>query len=300
MVGSPPAVLPASAPDLEGAYRFCRAYTRGRAKNFYYAFAVLPPAKRRAIYAAYAFAGHIDDVADGDLPLEAKMAKLAEYRRRLRACYEGDRQEPLFAALGDAADSFAIPRDYLEELVNGVEMDLTIRRYRTFEELRQYCYRVASVVGLICIQIFGHEPHPQAGEFAVDMGIALQLTNIMRDVKEDAQRDRIYLPLDEMERFGYEERELMGNEQTEAFRRLMAFQAERAQAYFARGRRLLPLLSPRSRMCVNVLQGVYFDLLRRIEKRGYDVYSERVGLSSREKLLLIGKLWLQALWPARS
>lgn len=285
-------------PDLEQAYRFAQGYAKARAKNFYYAFAVLPPEKRRAIYAAYAFAGHVDDVADGDSPLEAKMRDLAEYRERLAACHAGTRGEPLFMALGDAADRFAIPRRYFEELISGVEMDLTVHRYRTFDELRQYCYRVASVVGLICIQIFGYRPHPRAHEFAVDMGIALQLTNIMRDVKEDAARGRIYLPLDELERFGYTERDVMTSEYNGAFRRLMAFQAQRAREHFAHGRRLLPLLPTRSRLCVNVLQGVYSEILSRIEGRDYDVFSERIGLSGREKLFLIGKLWLQALRPA--
>ena len=299
--GSAPAVgVPSSRSvtppaELESAYRFCQDYTRSRAKNFYYAFAALPPAKRRAIYAAYAFAGQVDDAADGDASLEAKTHELVEYRRRLDGCYHGQRQEPLFVALGNAAERFALPREHFEELVNGVEMDLTTYRYRTFEELRPYCYRVASVVGLICIQVFGHRPHPRARDFATDMGIALQLTNIMRDVKEDAERGRIYLPLDELERFGYSEAELLRGDYNEAFRLLMAFQAERARGYFASGRRLLPLLSLRSRLCINVLQGVYFEILRRIEERRYDVFSERVSFSDREKLTLIGKLWLQAL-----
>jgi phytoene synthase len=290
-------VSTASAVDPGQAYRLCRAYAKARAKNFYYAFAVLPPAKRRAIYAAYAFAGHVDDVADGDSHLEVKMRELAEYRQRLADCYAGVRDEPLFVALGDAADRFVIPRRYFDELIAGVEIDLTVDRYRTFDELRQYCYRVASVIGLICIRIFGHRPHPEAEQFAEEMGIALQLTNIMRDVKEDAERGRIYLPLGELERFGYSEADVMASEYSEAFRRLMAFQAERARTYFAGGRRLLPLLPTRSRLCVNVLQGVYREILKRIEDRRYDVFSERVGLSGREKLLLIGKLWLQALRP---
>jgi phytoene synthase len=297
-VGAPSSCPIASPAEVERAYRSCQAYTRSRAKNFYYAFAALPAPKRRAIYAAYAFAGQVDDVTDGDAPLEAKTRELADYRRRLDACYAGQRPEPLFIALGDAADRFSLPREYFEELISGVEMDLSTYRYRTFEELRQYCYRVASVVGLICIQTFGHRPHPQATDFATDMGIALQLTNIMRDLQEDAGRGRIYLPLDELERFGYSESQLLRGDYNEAFRELMAFQAQRARGYFASGRRLLPLLSLRSRLCINVLQGVYFEILCRIEERRYNVFSERVSFSDREKLTLIGKLWLQALRPS--
>jgi len=282
-------------PAVRDAYRFCQAYTRHRARNFYLAFAVLPPPKRRAIYAAYAFSGHLDDAADEEGPLDAKARRLADHRRRLRDCYEGRRPDPLFLALGDAIDRYAIPRDYFEALLDGIEMDISITRYSTFDELHRYCYRVASVVGLICVGVFGHRPHPEALDYAVDLGVALQLTNILRDVREDAERGRIYLPLDEMERFGYSEADLLAGRRNGALRDLMRFQVARARDYFERGRLLLPLLDRRSRMCVNVLQGVYGRLLDRIEERDYDVFQGRVSLSTGEKLALIARLWLQAI-----
>lgn len=285
---------------LADCYAFCRSYTRQRAKNFYYAFAVLPPAKRLAIYAAYAFAGHCDDVADEPGDPADKAARLAAYRAQLRDCYQGERRSPLFRALGDAIDRFETPARYFEDLLAGIEMDLTTDRYATFEELRQYCYRVASTVGLICVSIFGHKPHPEVEQIATDMGIALQLTNIMRDVREDAERGRIYLPQEDLRRFGCREETVRSGQADGPFRALMAFEATRARAYFASGRRLLPLLDARSRMCVNVLQGVYFEILRRIERRRFDVLSQRVSLSGSEKIRLIGKLWLHALRAGRA
>ncbi len=281
-------------PYLDAAYAFCKAYTKERAKNFYFAFSILPKEKRRAIYATYAFAGHVDDIGDDPLPLSDKQRRLADFRARLDGCYEGRREDPLFLALGDAIDRFAIPKEYFDELANGIEMDFAINRYKTFDDLKQYCYRVASMIGLLCIQIFGYRPHPEAKDWACDLGVALQLGNIMRDVKEDAIRDRIYLPLEDLQRFGYSEEELMASKLTPAFREMMTFEAQRAREFFASGRKLLPLLDLRSRMCVNVLQGIYTEIVDRIEQRGFDVYSERVSLSTPEKLKSIARLWYEA------
>ncbi len=287
-------IAPSPPPYLDAAYAFCQAYTKERAKNFYFAFSILPREKRRAIYATYAFAGHVDDVGDDPLPLPEKQRRLADFRARLTACYEGRREDPLFLALGDAIQRFDIPKDYFDELANGIEMDFSITRYKTFADLKQYCYRVASMIGLLCIQIFGYTPHPEAKQWAEDLGVALQLGNIMRDVKEDAGRDRIYLPLEDLERFGYRQEDLLASKLTPEFKDLMAFQAQRAREYFASGRKLLPLLDMRSRMCVNVLQGIYTEIVDRIEERGYDVFSERVSLSTPEKLKSIARLWVEA------
>lgn len=283
-----------SAAALADAYAWCRAYTRERAKNFYYAFAILPRDKRNAIYAAYAFSGHVDDIADELTDRAEQERQLAEARARLRACYEGEREGPLFTALGDAIDRFEIPASYFEELVNGVEMDFTIKRYATWEELHRYCYRVASMVGLICTSIFGTRPHPEAERYAVDLGVALQIVNIMRDVREDAERGRVYFPKDELASCGLTPEDILACRYDERFVALMRRQGERARTYFASGRRLLPLLDLRSRMCVNVLQGVYAEILKRIEARRYDVLSARVGLSGKEKLSAIARLWARA------
>lgn len=286
----------------EAAYEWCRAYAKERASNFYYAFAILPPAKRNAIYAAYAFSGYVDDIADELTERGRQEREIARARERLAACYAGERAGPLFTALGHAVDRFPVPRQHFEELVNGVEMDFTIDRYETWAELRRYCYRVASMVGHICVAVFGAKPHPRAGEFATSMGIGLQIVNIMRDVREDAERGRVYFPAEELAAHGLTADDILACRYDERFAAMMEAQGERARRHFRRGRHLLPLLDVRSRMCVNVLQGVYFELLRRIEGRGYDVLGERVRLSGREKAATIARLWAGAalLGPARS
>ncbi len=280
--------------DIAPAYGWCKQYTKERAKNFYYAFAILPETKRNAIYAAYAFPGLVDDIADELTDRAEQERQLAGARERLRACYRGERDDRLFVALGGAIDRFSIPIDLFEELVNGVEMDFTINRYATWDALSRYCYRVASMVGLICTSVFGTKGHPRACEYAIDMGIALQIVNIMRDVREDAARGRVYFPADELAAHGLTADDILACRYDTRFASMMRAQGDRAHEYFRRGRRLLPLLDLRSRMCVNVLQGVYAEILGRIEARDYDVLTDRVSLSGREKMTAIGKLWLQA------
>ena len=286
----------------EEASAWCRAYTKDRASNFYYAFTILPARKRNAIYAAYAFSGYVDDIADELTDRARQEREIALARQRVAECYAGERQGPLFTALGDAVDRFAIPHEYFEQLISGVEMDFTIDRYATWPDLLQYCYRVASIVGHICVAIFGAKPHPRAGEFATSMGLGLQIVNIMRDVREDASRGRVYFPTDELAAHGLTADDILACRYDERFAAMMAAQGARARHYFALGRNLLPLLDVRSRMCVNVLQGVYFELLKRIEARNYDVLAERVRLSGPEKFAAIGRLWAGAalLGPARS
>jgi phytoene synthase len=290
-IASPSSTTPTG---LDDAYAWCKAYTKERAKNFYYAFAILPETKRNAIYAAYAFSGYVDDIADELTDRGEQERQLAAARDRLRRCYAGDRQGPLFTALGGAVDSFHMPPEFFEELVNGVEMDFTINRYQTWDDLYTYCYRVASMVGLICTSIFGTKPHRNARDFAVDMGIGLQIVNIMRDVKEDAARGRVYFPADDLAAHSLTDADILRGDYDERFAALMRQQGERAHVYFRSGKRLLPLLDLRSRMCVNVLQGVYAEILKRIEARNYDVLTERVNLSGREKMAAIAKLWAQA------
>ena len=282
--------------ELELAYDHCQRIAKEHAKNFYYAFRTLPPRKRRAIYAAYAFCRHCDDVADEEMPLDEKRRLFAETRGRLAESLDGRSDDPVFAALAGATREFDIPAEYLEEIIQGVEMDLTWTRFQNFEELRNYCYRVASVVGLLCIEVFEYTD-PNAKEHAIDLGLAMQLTNIMRDVKEDAERGHIYIPLDEIASFGYSEQQLMDGVVNDEFRNLMAFQAERAGRYFESGRRLLPLLAAESRACPAVLHGVYSALLNRIVASRYDVFQRRIGLSKAEKLFIMTKLWAANLIP---
>lgn len=285
---------------LEQSHAECRRIVREHARNFYYSFIALPRQKRRAIYAVYSFCRLCDDAVDEpSLSVDEKLHRLAEIRQLLKEASTTASTHPVFMALADAVARYRIPLRHFQEVVRGVEMDLTTRRYATFEELRTYCYRVASVVGLICVEIYGYR-EPKVRDYAVDLGLAMQLTNIVRDVQEDLERDRIYIPLDEMERFGYSEEELKAGVVNETFRHLMAFQAARARDYFHKGLRLLPYLSPRSRTSPAVLAALYEKILERIEARGFNVFDGRVGLSGREKYLLTAKTWLKSLLPAHA
>ncbi|MGH2364506.1 MAG: presqualene diphosphate synthase HpnD [Chloroflexota bacterium] len=281
-------------PALASAYAHCRDVTRQEAKNFYFGFISLPPEKRQAIYAAYAFSRECDADSDDDAPRAAKRDAIERTRQRLEQVYAGQGSDAVLLALQDAVARYAIPKAHFEELLAGVEMDIDVNRYATFEQLRRYCYRVAATVGLISLQIFGYRD-PRAPEYAADLGIALQLTNIMRDVREDAERGRIYLPLDELQRFGCSEEDLLQHRCSAAFRQLMAFQAQRARQFFASGTRLLRLIDVRSRACTATMGGIYLHILQRIEARDYDVFESRVSLSAPEKLRLIGHTWVDCL-----
>ncbi len=285
------ASVTAALPSLDEAYRSCETVVKERAKNFYFAFLTLPRKERLAICAVYAFCRACDDYSDDDLELQRKLESLEEHRRLLHEAYEGRPANSAFLALHDTVERYGIPLQYFDEIIDGVLMDLTVSRYATFDELYKYCYRVASVVGLVCIEIFGYTD-PKAKAHAVDLGIAMQIVNIMRDVREDAERDRIYLPKEDMERSGYSEKDLFSGVVNGPFDELMRMQSQRAREHFQKGRLLLPLLSPRARACPAVLQGLYSELLGRIETRGYNVYGSRIRLSTREKIWLAGKIWL--------
>lgn len=293
--------------SLSDAYAECRAFTKRRATNFYYAFASLPRDKRNAIYAAYAFAGTVDDAVDEAGSRELRLQRLAEARDILDRAYGEQSAGPghdlggwLALALGDAVSRFEIPKPYFLDLTAGMEKDLGRRRYETYEELLDYCYQAASVIGLICVEIFGYDRSRAdlVRSAAIDMGHALQLTNIMRDVQEDAARDRIYLAQEDLRWHGYNDADVIANRYNDEFRSLMADYAERAYALYDSGLRLIPLLNgPRSRMCCNGLQGVYRRVLTEIVKRDYDVYSARVSPSKAGRLLLLFRLWIGGAKP---
>ena len=278
------------APSLEEAYAYCTDLTRSRARNFYYAFITLPKEKRKAIYAAYAFCRLSDDYSDEEIPVDEKSALLSGLHEQLDEAFDGATDSEVFVALLDASNRYGIPKDYFHEIIKGVEMDLVNSSYATFEELYQYCYRVASVVGLACIEIFEYTD-PKAREYATDMGIAMQLTNILRDIEEDCGRGRVYLPQDELAQYGVTEESLQAGDTGSEFRAMMVEQVSRAREYFERSAALLPLLKPRSRLCPAVLRALYSAVLDRIEARDYNVFGERVSLSSREKLAITAKVW---------
>ena len=282
--------------DLAAAYEHCRLLTRTQARNFYYGFITLPPARRRAIYAVYAFCRLCDDAADETNDPDEQLRRVGDQRRLLEQALDGEPGGPVYTALADAIGRFSIPGRHLREIVNGVEMDASKTRYRTFAELEGYCYRVACCVGLVCLEIFGYED-PGARRHAIDLGMAMQLTNILRDIAEDAGRGRIYLPLEDLERFRLTEPELLAGPAGERFRDLMRFQVERARAYFDTARQLLPLLPVLSRACPAMLEATYSRLLDRIEERDYDVYRGRISLGTAEKLLLAARIWPRVLAP---
>lgn len=282
--------------QLKDAYEECRLITKREAKNFFYAFITLPSQKRRAIYAAYAFCRHCDDAVDLDIPRKSKLEALSSLRNQLEAAYRDRPQGAVFTALAHSAQTYGIPEEYFQDVISGVEMDLTKNRYETFDELRLYCYRVASVVGLICLEIFGYKD-AKAKEHAIDLGLAMQLTNILRDIQEDLNRDRIYLPQQEMKQYGYSEEDLRIGVRNDAQRRLMAFQVQRARDYFQEGVKLLPYLSPRSRACPAVLAQLYVHILDRIKGNDFNVFNGRISLSGREKVLVTATTWLKSFLP---
>ena len=281
--------------ELSAAYRHCQALTKREAKNFYYGFMLLPARQRRAIYAAYAFARECDDIVDAGLPVKEASARLAAQRELLDRCLAGSPQGPVFLALADAVRRYGIPHEYFYRLIEGVEADLTVSRYATFEDLKRYCYLVASIVGLISIEIFGYDGGAVARGHAADLGIALQLTNILRDVQEDLQRDRVYLPEDELVRFGYRADFLRQEVANEAFHKLMAFQVARAELYFEQGRSLLPYLPRRARACVSVMAGIYHTILEDISRRPETILRQRVSLGTGQKLALAGRELVRSL-----
>jgi 15-cis-phytoene synthase len=265
-----------SAVSVEAAYAAVERITRHEAKNFAYGIMVLPRAKRQAIAAIYAFARWVDDVADGELPPEEKRAELEQ----LRVALDGDPGDPVFIALRDARERFSIPREPLAALVDGGLQDVDQSTYPDFAELRGYCEKVAGAVGLACVPVYGSDDV----EHAMVLGIALQLINIVRDVDEDRQLGRVYVPQDELAAFGIEELA-----PSPEFRELMAFQAERARTYLAEGLRLLETLDRRSALCVRTFAGLYREMLDRIEAGGFDVFGEKTRLSTPRKLAVMAK-----------
>ena len=279
---------------LDKAYQYCTRLTKKEARNFYYAFITLPSKKRKAICAIYAFSRLCDDIADEHSPLKYKVDELNNLRAQLKDSYAGKPKGQVFYALADCSSQFKIPIEYFEDIIEGVEIDLKKTRYQDFTELKSYCYKVASVVGLICINVFVYT-RLEAKEYAINLGLAMQLTNIIRDIKEDAELGRIYIPLDELSYFGYSEEELIKGLETEAFYKLMSFQAKRAREYFAKGYLLMPLLPIRSRACPAILAGIYSALLDKIEREKFKVFHTRISLNLTKKLLIMIGLWIQSL-----
>jgi phytoene synthase len=266
--------------EAEAAFRSCEEITRRAAGNFYYGIRLLPPDKRRAMCAVYAFARRVDDVGDGSLPADEKERRL-ELARADLASLTHDSPDPVLAALGHARERFPLPMSAFGELIDGVTMDVHGRRYDRAEELEVYCRRVAGSIGRLSVAVFGTSDAPAASARADDLGIGMQLTNILRDVREDGSRGRVYLPREDRERFG-----CAGDLAAAPPRNLEAlvrFEAHRARAWFVTGLELLPMLDSRSRACVGAMSDIYRRILDRIERRPGDVLRGRIALPASEK-----------------
>jgi phytoene synthase len=267
----------------EAARRYCAQITRHQAANFYYGMRLLPPPKRDALFAIYAFARRIDDIGDGRLPAERKRLLLDEAAQSLDRDPGGDL---VMVALRDAEHRYPLPRQSLLDLIDGVRMDVAGTSYESFGELVVYCRRVAGSIGRLCVAVYGSKD-ASAGQLADDLGVALQLTNILRDVREDADRGRIYLPREDVARFGALGPQTIGP--------LVAFQAARARDWYARGLELTPLLDRRSAACVLAMSGIYRRLLDLIESDPPAILERRVALSTATKLAVAARSLLGAL-----
>jgi len=274
---------------LDDDFARCAEITRRSSSNFYYAFMLLPADRRRALYSVYAFCRFIDDIAD-DESVRGAAALLARWREELDRVYDGTPTRAISRALSDSVTRFNIPHRLFDEVISGVEMDLERKRYATFDELRLYCYRVASAVGLICIEIFGYQ-NQRTREYAENLGIAFQLTNILRDVREDAGRDRIYLPLEDLSRFEVTQEEILASAHSERFEALMKFEAERARSYYADAERALPAEDRPTLLAAEAMRLIYGAILRQIVDSNYHVLDRRHRLSTPRKLYLVGRAW---------
>ena len=290
--------------QVKGAYEYSRQVTRRASKTFYWGSAFLPPAKRRAVWAIYALCRTVDDIVDevadslspraGHLRgVDAPIRSLDYWRRSLERIYQGygNADNPIQSAWMDMLTHYPVPFQAVIDLLDGVEMDLTRNRYQNFDELYVYCYRVAGTVGLLTSSIFGYQCE-EALSHAVELGVALQLTNILRDIGEDARRNRIYLPQDEMERFGYSEADLMTGTVDEAFCKLMRFQIARTEDYYQRAQPGIALLSQDCRLAVSLSSTLYHHILDRIRLNKYNVFTRRATVPLKTKLVTASQQWM--------
>jgi len=259
--------------------------------SFYYAFNLLPEDKRDAMNTVYAFCRKTDDIIDeGNEPDEIKFEKLHKWRIELEKAFNGHSDYTLLNKLGWTINKFNIPYEPFFELLKGMEMDLQNKRYLTFDDLRLYCYRVASTVGLMCIEIFGYK-HKSAKEFAVNLGIALQLTNILRDIKKDSLKGRIYLPQEDLKKFSYSEEDIFKQNYDERFIGLMKYEVERAEIFFENATNNLNLDDKKAMFAARAMQHIYKRLLEKIIEAEYNIYQKNIRVSSFEKVGISLGVW---------
>jgi phytoene synthase len=278
------------------AQAYCTALTKKSGSNFYYSFLFLPRAKREAMYTVYAFCKAVDSAVDEPPPGSSPHAELSRWRAELDAMYRGTPSLPITISLAHHVKRLSIPKGYFEELIKGVEMDLTMKRYGTFDELSRYCYRVASVVGLICLYIFG-VTSARAQDYAVNLGMAFQLTNILRDLGADAAQGRIYLPQEDLRANNYPEEALLREHMSPEFTALMRQEADRAYQYYAKARAALTSLPRHERRALTVaeiMRGIYFRLLQKLERSDYRVFGPRIRLSTGQRAAIAAGIWIRS------
>jgi phytoene synthase len=269
---------------VDQSYQYCLKVARTRAKNFYYSFVLLSKQQRKAMCAIYAFMRYCDDLSDE--PGASRIA-IDKWRAELDDALQGRFSDhPVWPGFHHTVRRFGIPHEYFHQMIDGISSDLEPRRIETFDELYQYCYHVASVVGLTIIHIFGFDTR-SALPLAEKCGVAFQLTNILRDIREDAEKGRIYIPTEDLRRFGVTEDDLRAGNRDEKFLRLMRFEAARARSYYEESKPLLDLIHPRSKSSLQALIAIYSRLLERIEGTNYDVFTRRVRLSLFEKSWIV-------------
>jgi phytoene synthase len=295
------------SPDLAASYAYCARVARREARNFYPSFLLLPADRRRSMCALYAFLRRSDDLADDPGFGPDRRAALDAWRAALDEALGGTMSGtdpspwPGWPALADAARRHAIPGRYLHEVLDGVASDLAPRPFDTFDELHAYCYRVASAVGLCCLHVWGfRSAGGRAEALAEAAGLALQLTNIVRDVKEDARNGRIYLPREDLDRFGVRPGDLTGAHAGEPLRQLLAFEGRRAYDYYERARPLDALVSPQGRPVLRAIVGIYRALLDEIARRGYDVLDDRVSVPPWRKAAIAARAYAGRFWSGPS
>ena len=274
-------------------HAYCQDKAAQSGSSFYYSFLFLPPERRQAITALYAFCREVDDVVDECHDVQLAQTKLDWWRGEVARVFDGSPAHPVGRALQDIVARFHLPREQLLEIIDGMAMDLTQTRYLDFKGLQLYCYRVASVVGLLAAEIFGYSDR-QTLKYAHELGIALQLTNIIRDVGEDARRGRIYLPIEDLQRFNVRAAEILEGRYSDNFRALMAFQAERAEGYYTRALEALPQADRKAQRAGLVMAAIYRTLLAEIVRDGFQVLDRRTSLTPVRKLWIAGRTWATA------